>query len=77
MKRRLREAYRKITDSMRENTGDDGRFARDKVRAYELPLLSKWYAAVLVIKEGALTASWSDICVTMEKAFLEAARRYG
>jgi ribonuclease P protein component len=65
MKRRLREAYRKVTGSMSENTG-----------AGNAPL-RKLYAVVLVIREGMLKTSWSDTCTTMENALLEAARRYG
>jgi ribonuclease P protein component len=64
IKRRLREAYRNFRASEKDN-------------GTEKQPLEKWYAMVFVIKENALTATWSEICSTIEKAFLEAARRYG
>ena len=67
MKRRLREAYR--------NLFVGARLAEPVAKIKKS--MSNWYALVFVIKENALTATWSEICSIMENAFLEAARRYG
>lgn len=50
---------------------------REAYRQYKAQTLSQWYVIVFVIKEKALNAYWPDLCRTIDKAFDEAANRYG
>lgn len=50
---------------------------RESYRLLRSQSLSQWYVMILVIKENARNASWTDLCRTMETAFAEAARKYG
>jgi ribonuclease P protein component len=60
MKRRFREAYRKIS-----------------AQVGQAAPIQNWYALVFVIKDKALTISWSEIGGIMNNAFAEAQRKYG
>ncbi len=72
VKRRAREAYRLLSRELRQLREDSKRSLYDVMES-----LSGWYALVWVLNESAVSASWRDVCMTMEHCLVDAAKKYG
>jgi ribonuclease P protein component len=62
VKRRLREAYKKLCRSGTE---------------FGQANLGQWYAMVFVVHNPALAASYEEICKTVNETVLKAEKKYG
>jgi ribonuclease P protein component len=91
VKRRVREAYRLLTRSLREGHCDPARAAiaktvqntaictESKTESAAKPQykLGQWYVLVFVLHAAALEASWADILKAVDECLNKAEHKYG
>lgn len=75
VKRRVREAYRLLTRSLRE--GQNGGIVNPNVAETSRYKLGQWYVLVFVLHANALEASWEEILKAVDDCLTKAETKHG